>query len=39
VSPINDDGVENLSFLQRIRIIDFQRFVMTYAINFKIYVC
>jgi hypothetical protein len=28
-----------LSFLQRIRIIDFQRFVTTYAIIFKIYVC
>jgi len=35
--PANDDGVSHLSYLQRIRLIDFQRFIQTYAIIFKIH--
>ena len=37
VPPASDDGVPFLSYLQRIRLLDFQRFVKTYAIIFKIH--
>jgi hypothetical protein len=37
VAPASEDGVPHLSYLQRIRLMDFQRFVKTYAIIFKIH--
>ena len=37
VAPLSDDGVPHLSYLQRIRLMDFQRFIKTYAIIFKIH--
>jgi len=37
VPPASDDGVPFLSYLQRIRLLDFHRFVKTYAVIFKIH--